>query len=319
MTARDELLAAALATAKRGWPVFPLQPGTKRPALHGAAHCPGTGPCAGGHVGWERRATTNPERIRRAWATWPFNIGIPCGPAGLVVVDLDVPKGPDDAPPPRWSQAGARDGLDVFAVVCVDAGHPIPADTHTVTTARGGTHLYFRAPVKGPPLRNTEGETGRGLGWKVDTRAHGGYVVGPGSLTPDGTYWITYDREPVELPGWLAERLRPAPLPAAPLGPVRTGNGRAGRYLEAVLRAETARVHDAPAGQRNACLYVAAVALGQLVAGGSLAEQDARATLLSAAGRHLAAGAYSPRQAEQTIGSGLRAGAKRPRRIKDAA
>jgi hypothetical protein len=78
-------------------------------------------------------------------------------------------------------------------------------------------------------------------------------------------------------------------------------------------------VHNAPTKQRNQSLYVAAIALGQLVAGGALAEHDARAALMSAAGRHLAVGAYSHRQAEQTIASGLRAGAKRPRRIEDAA
>ena len=101
-------------------------------------------------------------------------------------------------------------------------------------------------------------------------------------------------------------------------GSIRTVSGRRARYLAAAIEAETARVHDAPAGQRNACLYVAAVALGQLVAGGALPEPGARAALLSAAGRHLALGAYSPRQANQTITSGLRAGSRRPRTIADS-
>ncbi len=62
--------------------------------------------------------------------------------------------------------------------------------------------------------------------------------------------------------------------------------------------------------------FLAAVALGQLVAGGALAEHDARAALGSSR-PHLAAGAYSVRQAEQTITSGLTAGARRPRTITD--
>ena len=152
---------------------------------------------------------------------------------------------------------------------------------------------------------------GSGLGWKVDTRAHGGYVVAAGSITPAGAYRVIDDREPVPLPAWLSQRLAP-PRPAAARRrrSIRTAAGRTAATCDAAITAETARVHDAPAGQRNACLYVAAVALGQLVAGGALAEHDARAALLDAAARHLALGAYSPHQADQTITSGLRAGAR---------
>ncbi|MEK6440901.1 bifunctional DNA primase/polymerase [Pseudonocardia sp. T1-2H] len=309
------LLAAALDAAGRGWPVFPLCPGTKRPALHGHTRCPGDGPCATGHQGWEQRATTDPDRIRGAWTGGrAFNIGLATGPAGLLVVDCDtptVPDGPDAGPPEEW--AGATGGADVLARLAEQAGATLPV-TFTVTTPSGGTHLYYWAPG-GIELRNTAGL----LGWKIDTRAHGGYVVAPGSITPAGVYAVTVDRPVAELPGWLLQRLRPALPPAVPVGPIRTGSGRRDRYLDGALRAETARVHQAPASQRNACLYVASVALGQLVAGGSLDETEARAVLLSAAARHLALRAYSRRQAEQTIASGLRAGAKRPRRIEDAA
>lgn len=87
------LLAAALAAADRGWHVHPLRPGAKTPALHGEERCPRTGECTGGHRRWEQRATTDPKRIERAWAHAPYNIGIATGPSGLVVVDLDMPKG----------------------------------------------------------------------------------------------------------------------------------------------------------------------------------------------------------------------------------
>ncbi|MHA6623911.1 bifunctional DNA primase/polymerase [Pseudonocardia sichuanensis] len=315
MSGANELLSLALETAGRGWPVFPLRPGTKRPALHGETNCAATGACVGGHQGWEPRATTDPDRIRRAWRTGPFNIGIPPGRAGLVVVDLDTAD-PEDIPPPEWAQLGIRGGADVLARLAERAGQPVPA-TYTVTTPSGGQHLYFRAPTgtDAPVLRNTIG----GLGWHIDTRAHGGYVVAAGSRTRTGAYEVADDRAPVPLPGWLIERLLPPPPPTVPDAPVVSGRGRASRYLEAAIAAETYRVHNAPAKQRNQCLYLASIALGQLVAGGALAEHDARAALLSAAGRHLAVGAYSHRQAEQTIASGLRAGAKRPRRIEDAA
>jgi hypothetical protein len=59
---------------------------------------------------------------------------------------------------------------------------------------------------------------------------------------------------PVPLPGWLLARLRPPALPAAPVGSIRTREGRVGRYVRAAITAETERVRRAPAGQRNACL-----------------------------------------------------------------
>lgn len=310
---RAELLDVALATAARGWPVFPLLPATKRPALHGATRCPGVGACAGGHQGWEHRATTDPDRIRTAWTAGPaFNIGLATGPAGLVVVDLDTPD-PADCPPEPWARLGVCCGADVLAVLAERARQPIPA-TYTVITPSGGAHLYYLAPPEAR-LRNTVGL----LGWKIDTRGRGGYVVAAGSTTPAGAYTPTDDRDPVPLPAWLARRLQPPPPRPVPVAPVRLGTGRPARYLEAALKAETARVIGAAAGQRNHSLYIAAVALGQLVAGGALAEADARAVLLAAANLHLAVGAYTLRQAEQTITSGLRAGAKRPRQLGDAA
>jgi hypothetical protein len=312
------MLDAALAAAVRGWHVFPLARGSKQPALHSADDCPGTGPCASGHQGWEQRAMTDPDRIRWYWTSRRFagcNVGIACGPSELLVIDLDAAK-PGEQPPPHWGAPGVASGMDVFLLLCHAAGQLPPLDTRTVATPAGGAHLYFTAPA-GAGLRNTEGERGRGLGWHIDTRGGGGYVVAPGSVVDGRRYEVTDDRDPTPLPTWLVERLRPAPLPP-PAQPVRlAGSDRRSRYLDAVLRAEAARVQDAPKGQRNATLYVAAVALGQLVAGGALPEHDARRTLMAAASRHVGVGAYSARQAELTITSGLRKGANRPRTLAD--
>jgi hypothetical protein len=317
----EAMLAAALAAAERGWPVIPLRPGAKVPALHGWDRCPHTGACADRHQGWEQRATTDPTRIRTAWASRggrdPFNVGIACGPSGLVVLDLDTAK-PGDQPPARLAElGGVHDGQDVLAVLAEQAGQPVPADTYTVATASGGLHLYYTAPA-GTPLRNTAGERGRGLGWKIDTRAHGGQVVAAGSVVAGRPYRVVVDVDPAQLPGWLAQRLTPTPPPLAPSGPIALAtDGAAGRdrYVSAAVQGETAKVRAAPPDQRNATLYTASVALGQLVAGGALAEVDARAALLAAAGVHIAARAYSEREAHKTIASGIRAGANRPRQV----
>ena len=87
------------------------------------------------------------------------------------------------------------------------------------------------------------------------------------------------------------------------------GCGRQGAYLSAAISAELDRIRTAVEGTRNHTLYKAAAALGQLVAGGCLTEQDVTEHLTHAA---LAAG-LTPRETARTIASGLRAGSHHPR------
>lgn len=315
MNSQAALLAAALAAAERGWQVFPLRAGSKKPALHGDSPlrpCPRTGVCRDGHQGWEQRATGDPERIRAAWARGAFNVGIAAGPSGLLVVDLDTPKSADDVPPESWNRGGIRDGRDVFAAVCAQHGHPAPWETHQVGTARGGTHLYYQTPPD-VRLRNTEGEQGTGLGWKVDTRGWGGYVVAAGSITPHGSYQTTLDGDPITLPTWLAERLTPTPPtpPTVALQPTKDLPA----YVEAAIRGEAAHVADAPGGQHTRTVFNAALTLGRLTPH-HLPPETAVAVLLSAAG-HIITGPCecTTREIERTIRNGLRYGANRPRHL----
>ncbi|MFD3894755.1 bifunctional DNA primase/polymerase [Streptomyces cellulosae] len=251
---RLALLRAALDAAERGWHVFPLRPGTKRPALHGEKTCTRTGPCAGGHLKWEQRATTDPGRIRAAWSRAPFNVGIATGPSGLVVVDLDTPehKGSSDAPC----------GAATFAALCERAGHAVPT-TYRVRTASGGTHLYFTAPA-GVQLPNTAGTVAE----SVDTRASGGYVVAAGSIVPAGRYEALSAAVAAPLPGWLLAILRPAPVRSA--GPLRLPAVDGSRAAVAALEAECATVAAAPEGLRNTTLNRSAFKVGRFVAWGDL-------------------------------------------------
>lgn len=247
-------MRAALDAAERGWRVFPLRPGTKRPALHGEKTCTRTGPCAGGHLKWEQRATTNPGRIRAAWSQAPFNVGIATGPSGLVVVDLDTPehKGSSDAPC----------GAATFAALCERAGHAVPT-TYRVRTASGGTHLYFTTP-DGVHLPNTAGTVAE----SVDTRAAGGYVVAAGSIVPAGRYEALNAAVAAPLPGWLLDILRPAPARSA--GPLRLPAVDGSRAAVAALEAECATVAAAPEGLRNTTLNRSAFKVGRFVAWGDL-------------------------------------------------
>ena len=283
MTAHSALLTAALGAAGHGWHVFPVAPDAKYPALHSEERCPRTGSCTAGHHGWERRATTDPDVIRRAWSHGPYGIGLACGPSGLVVVDLDTPKHPGDLPPARWAGQGITDGLDVFAALCEEHGQPGEYETFTVRTGRGGRHLYFTAP-DGVTLRNTTGDKGAGLGWKVDTRAHGGYVVAAGSTVNHHPYTVVRDVPPLPLPAWLAVLLTPKAPPTAKLdmAAVRARIGRLTAYTQAAIRGEAEKVEGAGEGVRNHTLFASAAALGRLVAAGTLPQQDATDALLTA-------------------------------------
>ncbi|TWP51528.1 bifunctional DNA primase/polymerase [Lentzea tibetensis] len=311
---RNRLMFHALEAAEMGFHVFPLRPGTKRPALHSETRCPRTSVCRDGHQKPEQRATTDANVIRQCWAAGAFNIGIATGPSGLVVIDLDTRKSPEDVPPQSWSREGVRDGHDVFTIVCADAGEPVPWETRTIRTARGGTHLYFREP-SAVELRNTEGEHGNGLGWKVDTRAHGGYVVAPGSITPDGEYWLTEDVAPAELPIWLVQALTPKPRTAVS-APVVVAAEQLPGYVTAALNGECDKVSAAQPGTHDMTAFVAGIALGQLVGAGLLPSATAEARLVAAAA-HMISDRCDCTEAKvrRSIQNGIRAGASRPRRV----
>ncbi|REE96633.1 bifunctional DNA primase/polymerase [Thermomonospora umbrina] len=302
MTGRDTHPGAfALAAVRRGWRVFPLTPGGKPPAS--------------GFTDWERKATTDPARIRAMWSRSRFNVGIATGPSGLIVIDLDLPK-PGETVPPEWTMPGVNNGADAFALLCERHGQPFPFETFTVKTRRGGMHLYFTAPDR-VQLRNTAGSKGKGLGWCIDTRAHGGYVVGPGSFVdlPDGTgpYTVTHNAPAAPLPDWLTELLT---SPAAPPSlSASVGVGDLDAYVQTALKEEAARVRDAQPGGRNFALNKAAYNLGRLVAADVLPEDLARVALTDAVSVHFASGSFTPAEATATITAGLAAGTRNPRTI----
>lgn len=305
-------LTAALWYATHGWHVFPLLPGSKRPAVptHRGTDCDRSEPwCHDGHTGWEQRATTDPDRITRAWSSRPdLGVGIACGPSQLLVVDTDTAE-PDAPRPPQWERRDIT-GETVLAELAAQHQAEIPA-TWTVETPSGGVHRYYRTDHLDQPgrLRNTAGR----LGWLIDTRSAGGYVVAPPTNTDTGTYTVRRREALAELPDWLHELLttRPRPRLDKPAAPIRTRDLTG--YIRAAVARECAEVRDAIPGTRNNTLFCAAAALGQLVAGGTLPEQAAQAALLDAAAGHVAAGAYSQPQALATIRSGFTTGARTPR------
>ena len=108
----------------------------------------------------------------------------------------------------------------------------------------------------------------------------------------------------------LAATAGPSPVPDRHQNTGRVETGSASSYGLAALRAELADVRHAAIGDRNNRVNRAAFCLGMLVAGGELDEHLVEDELLGAA---LDVG-LPDREARASIRSGLRAGAREPRR-----
>ncbi|XVS60699.1 bifunctional DNA primase/polymerase [Actinosynnema sp. CA-299493] len=265
---------AALAAAERGWPVMPLRPHGKTPALRG----------------WDDEATLDPDRIRRWWSRRAYNVGISCGPAGLLVVDLDVPH-----------------GREAFARRAWQHGDEDPRDTYTVATPSGGEHRYFRAPDV--PLGNTAGR----IAPHVDTRGVGGYVVAAGSLLGHDRYRVVRDAPVAPAPEWLVAVLTPPPREDLPIPAQRPSPRRVDAYRAAVVEGEAERVREARPGARAHIVFTAACRLGELVGAGWLDQATAMAVLLSAAARHDGVEGWTGREALHHVENGIALGRRQPR------
>ncbi|WP_433574855.1 bifunctional DNA primase/polymerase [Nocardia brasiliensis] len=277
-TVVESPLSAALAAAERGWSVFPLSPGRKKPPIF---------------KNWPHHASTDAQRIRRWWSWNPrFNVAIATGISQLHVIDLDAAH----LPPPTECFG------DALAALAARLPQPAPS-TFTVASPHGW-HLYYTAPVQ-PELSCTVGRIGQG----IDSRGHGGYVVAPGSITTDGVYRVIADRPLAELPAALITLLRPPPPP--PLHQLTHRSEHLDAYLAAVLD----RVTHPPPHTRNLTVFRAALTLGRLVAGGELDQHHTRAMLTAAAAAHIGVDGFTAAELDRAISNGFRYGAQHPRHL----
>jgi Bifunctional DNA primase/polymerase, N-terminal len=296
---KSALLASALGYAARGMHVFPVRVGRKQPLWDR----------------WESRATRDPDTIRRVWNRAPYNVGVACGPSGLVIIDLDVLKSGSDGPPKPYP--GATCGTEVLTALAKQAGQPWPI-TMAVTTPSGGRHLIFRSPPK-TKIHNSA----RTVAWCIDVRACGGYVLGIGSFIGDRPYRLENSTPPALLPRWLHQLItspdeltkggRPwnGSAMAARLAELAYTGTRQQRWAAAALAGACQDLALMPAGSgRNNRLNGIAYRFGRLAAGGALTEDDIRVALTAAA----QAAGLTDYETEHTITSGITAGQKAPRR-----
>lgn len=274
-------------------------------------------------LNWEERATRDPGVIERTWSRAPFNIGVACGPSGLVALDLDVPHAGEVSGSP-----GVVDGTTMLHSLAARTPGARISPTLSVLTPSGGRHLVYQAPA-GVSVRNTA----RTLGFCLDTRAAGGYVVGIGSVV-NGAAYVREAGSPTDvavLPEWLLNLVSAAHLPPRAGGAPRradvvarlrelTRQGtREQRWAAGILRSECDELAAMKQpGGRNNRLNLAAYRAGQLVAAG-LVDQAVAEEHLTEAAQACGLGADTPREIEKTLRSGMTAGLARPRRLGGAA
>lgn len=246
----NELLKAALDYAAKGLPVFPCKADNKRPhTAHGF-----------------KDASTDAEQIRSWWTRWPdAMIAIPAGErTKFWVLDVDDPE--------------------AFEAVYS------PPETRRFDTGKG-YHLYFKFdPAK--PIHNAQADKKQNWPFPAlpgaETRGEGGYVIVPPSVHPTGRrYEWREGFSTIEAPKELLRLMQRNSAPKLPATPVSAprkraiGNGSA--YGLAALEAECAAIMQAGDGEQEGTFSLAALKIGQLVAGGEIEETYAREALIEAA------------------------------------
>ncbi|MCK1639099.1 bifunctional DNA primase/polymerase [Bradyrhizobium sp. 157] len=196
--ASGQMTDAALAYARFGVPVFPVNARSKNPVAAKLKDEHGN-PIDGS--GGFKRATTDPVQILQWWPRSRFKkrnehlIGVPMGMAsGVWCADIDTKSG-----------GHANDGLAVWQSL-QDKHGAIKTRQHR--TASGGLHeIFIWSPSR--PITCRRGSVPGG----IDVKAEGGYIVVPPSKRKGNDYVVTIDAAPREAPGWLYNLIGEAPAP----------------------------------------------------------------------------------------------------------
>jgi hypothetical protein len=250
-------------------------------------------------MAWKPFAVTRPNLSQ--WKAW-WRRYAPCN-IGLVLATSEAPDGKQ--------------------LVCVDCDCPEQEEwvcrhwpqppTPMVRTSRG-LHRYFYAPAE---LQHFPGDEDKPELPEVRAGTHYGLL--PPSIHPDGTIyeWIGGlewgEVMPADLPAWGIDLMGKSEVGAAPGKPVKVSDATGSAYGLAALQRETDELAAALEHTRNNKLNEAAFALGQLIAGGQLAEADVAAALRGACERNGWIPQYGDSAFVGTLRSGLTAGKLQPR------
>lgn len=267
--AMADLKLAAYKLAKSGVAVFPVR--DKQPIVEGGFH-----------------SATTDKKVIGGWP-WDEANGIAAAiPEGTFVVDIDK----------------QHNGFSTIETL-KDAGLSFPA-TRVHGTQSGGIHRFYKIPDGHPDDVRLKGKLGPGVDIKVSGK---GYIVYP----PTYGYSVNSDTDIADAPDWMMDEL------VKPVVENEPSMGGLPKFFDlwqdgtdygiAAMKSEIQQLEETPVGERNNALNKASFALAQLVAGGELAEDPARAAL-TAEGDRLST---KPDEVQQTITSGWEAGLQEPR------
>jgi hypothetical protein len=167
-------------------------------------------------------------------------------------------------------------------------------------------HIYFKD--KSGLIKSSVGK----VGWKIDIRSVGGYVVAAGSVLSTGTYTAGVVEDVKDLPLWLervivgSQHLEVFPRGSSSVGIIPPASDK---YTEAGILNECAALRLAREGSRNDSLNTAAFKCGQLVAQNPSYLKFAVDTLAGSA-RSIG---LDETEYRRTIGSGISSGIQNPR------
>jgi putative DNA primase/helicase len=212
---------------------------------------------------WLNASSADANQITQWWTDHPDAlIGLPMKHLDLLVIDCDR-HSPD------------QDGVAAFNAIVAAHGE-LPAHP-TIKTPNNGEHHVFRQPSDFK-IGNKTFAPG------IDTRGYkpenaGGYVIGAGSVLPDGRAWRPAKGTPLFLktlandlagaPAWLIDKLREKEAPKA-LDPSPVTSRVVGRNEEAYAMKALDRIASELAGMppntgRDNALMSAAGTMGRMI------------------------------------------------------
>lgn len=269
---------------KLGWPILPLEPGSKTPFLKKRNGSRGV-----------YDATTDLVDIEKWWSREPeCNVGMHT----VVCWALDVDK------------HGGKDGFATLDDLQRKHGRLPPCPIQW--TGGGGMQLFFRGDERVRNRVNANKLAG------LDVRSKGGYVVLPPSIHPDTQRRYRWAVPPhlvpvPEAPEWLIDAIAiREPTPPPPRRPiVATTALRLSRFAAAALKGERDALLSAGKGRRNHQLFQSACRLFELVAAGMLPSAEIETLLVQCA----QAIGLEARETTKTIASGKAHGYANPRQV----